>query len=94
MARIESTRKAGRDRELKLSELKSDKELKVITEVELEKLKYSFEMQHQELKKQLKLKKAHFYVELNKQKSEKTAHARDPKLPYFEESKDKMEIYL
>ena len=33
-------------------------------------------------------------TELEKQKSEKLAHARDPKLPYFEESKDKMESYL
>ena len=35
---------------MKLSELESDKELKVTTEVELEKLKYSFKMQHQERK--------------------------------------------
>ena len=35
-----------------------------------------------------------FKTELEKQKSKKLAHARDPKLPYFEESKDKMDRYL
>ena len=49
-------------------------------------------MQHQELKNQLKLQKANFKIELEKQNSEKLAHARDPKLPYFDESKDKMDI--
>ena len=80
---------------MKFSELESDKELKVTTEVELEKLKYSFELQPQELKNQLKLQKVNFKVELEKKKrSEKLAHARDPKLPYFEERKDKMDSYL
>ena len=37
---------------------------------------------------------ASFKTELEKQKSEKLAHARDPKLPYFEESKDKIDSYL
>ena len=35
-----------------------------------------------------------FKVELEKQKAEKAAHAHDPKLPYFDESKDKMDSYL
>ena len=37
------------------------------------------------------LQRAVFKVELEKQKA---AHARDPKLPYFDESKDKMDSYL
>ena len=51
-------------------------------------------MQNQELKNQLKLQKANFKVELEKQNSEKSARARDPKLPYFDESKDKLESCL
>ena len=59
----------------------------------LEKLKHSFEMKHLELMGQLQVQRASFKTELEKQKSEKLAHARDPK-PYFEESKDKMDSYL
>ena len=40
------------------------------------------------------MQRASFKTELEKQKSEKLAHARGPKLPYFEESKDKMDSYL
>ena len=56
----------------------------------MEKLKHSFEMKHFELMGQLEVQRASFKTKLEKQKSEKLAHARDPKLPYFEESKDKM----
>ena len=42
----------------------------------------------------MNLQRAVFKVELEKQKAEKAAHARDPKLPYFDESKDKMDSYL
>ena len=63
-------------------------------EIELEKLKYSFERRHDDLKGQMNLQRAVFKVELEKQKAEKAAHARDPKLPYFDESKDKMDSYL
>ena len=42
----------------------------------------------------MNLQKAVFKVELEKQKAEKTAHVRDPKLPYFDESRDKMDSYL
>ena len=42
----------------------------------------------------VEVQRASFKTELEKQKSEKLAHARDPKLPYFEESKDKMDSYL
>ena len=51
-------------------------------------------MKHLELMGQLEVQRASFETELEKQKSVKLAHARDPKLPYFEESKDKMDSYL
>ena len=64
------------------------------SEIELEKLKHSFKMKYLELMGQLEVQRASFKTELEKQKSEKLAHLRDPKLPYFEESKDKMDSYL
>ena len=92
MARIESMeRQAEKDREAKLAQIEGDKEAKLATEIELEKLKYSFERRHDDLKGQMNLQRAVFKVELEKQKAEKAAHARDPKLPYFDESKDKMD---
>ena len=95
MARIESMeRQAEKDREAKLAQIEGDKEAKLATEIELEKLNYSFERQHDDLKGQMNLQKAVFKVELEKQKAEKAAHARDPKLPYFDERKDKMDSYL
>ena len=95
MARIEGVaEQAERDRELKRTELETDRESKLSSEIELEKLKHSFEMKHLELMGQLEVQRATFKTELEKQKSEKLAHARDPKLPYFEESKDKMDSYL
>ena len=95
MARIEGiAEQAERDRELKRTELETDRESKLSSEIELEKLKHNFEMMHLELTGQLEVQRATFKTELEKQKSEKLAHARDPKLPYFEESKDKMDSYL
>ena len=95
MTRIEGiAEQAERDRELKRTELETDRESKLSSEIELEKLKHSFEMKHLELMGQLEVQRATFKTELEKQKSEKLAHARDPKLPYFEESKDKMDSYL
>ena len=95
MARIEGiAEQAERDRELKRTELETDRESKWSSEIELEKLKHSFEMKHLELMGQLEVQRAIFKTELEKQKSEKLAHARDPKLPYFEESKDKKDSYL
>ena len=95
MARIEGiAEQAERDRELKRTELETDRESKLSSEIELEKLKHSFEMKHLELMGQLEVQRASFKTELEKQKSEKLAYARDPKLPYFEESKDKMDSYL
>ena len=95
MARIEGiAEQAERDRELKRTELETDKDSKLSSEIELEKLNHSFEMKHLELMGQLEVQRASFKTELEKQKSEKLAHARDAKLPYFEESKDKMDSYL
>ena len=83
MARIESIeRRAEKDREAKLAQIEGD-EAKLATEIELEKLKYSFERQHDELKGQMNLQRTVFKKELEKQKAEKVAHARDPKLPYL-----------
>ena len=95
MARIEGiAEQAERDGELKRTELETDRESKLSSEIELEKLKHSFEMKHLELLGQLEVQRATFKTELEKQKSEKLKHARDPKLPYFEENKDKMDSYL
>ena len=80
--------------ELKRTELETDRESKLSGEIELEKLKHSFEIKHLELMGQLEVQRTTFKTELEKQKSEKLAHARDPKLPYFEESKDQMDSYL
>ena len=51
-------------------------------------------MRQLELTRQLELQRASCRTELEKQKSEKLAHAPDQKLPYFEETKDKMNSYL
>ena len=80
MARIEGiAEQAERDRELKRTELETDRESKLSSEIELEKLKHSFEMKHLELMGQLEVQRATFKTELEKQKSENLAHARDPK---------------
>ena len=56
MARIESMeRQAEKDREAKLAQMEGDKEAKLATEIELEKLKYSFERRHDVLKSQTNL---------------------------------------
>ena len=95
MARIEGiAEQAERDRELKRTELENDKESKLSSEIGLEKLKHSFEMKHLELMGLLEVQRTSFKTELEKQKAEKLAHARDPKLSYFEESKDKMDCCL
>ena len=79
---------------MKRTELETDRESKLSSEIELGKLKHSFEIKHLELVGYLEMQRASFKTELEKQKSEKLAHARDPKLLYFEESKDKMDSYL
>ena len=95
MARIEGiAEQAERDRELKRVELATDRESKLSSIIELEKLKHSLEKKYLELMGQLEVQRATFKTELEKQKSEKLAHARGPKLPYFGDSKDKMDSYL
>ena len=79
---------------MKLTELETDKESKLLSEIELEKMKHGFEMKHLELMGQLEVQRTSFKTELEKQKSEKLVHARDPKLPYFEERKNKIDSYL
>ena len=67
MARIESMeRQAEKDSEAKLAQVEGDKEAKLATEIELEKLKYSFERRHDDLKGQMNLQRAVFKVELEK----------------------------
>ena len=59
MARIEGiAEQAGRDRELKQTELETDRESKLSSEIELEKLKHSFETKHLELMGQLEVQRA------------------------------------
>ena len=95
MAQIKgNAEQAERDRELKRTELETDRESKLSSEIEFEKLNHSFEMKHLELMGQLEVQRASFKTKLEKQKSEKLAHARNPKLPYFEESKNKMDSCL
>ena len=54
MARIDCMeRQAEKDREAKLAQIEGDKEAKLATEIELEKLKYSFERRHDDLKGQM-----------------------------------------
>ena len=61
MARIEGiAEQAERDRELKRTELES----KLSSEIELEKLKHSFEMKHLEVMGQLEVQRATFKTEL------------------------------
>ena len=67
MARIEGiAEQAERDRELKRTELETDRESKLSSEIELEKLKHSFEMKHLELMGQLEVQRATFKTELEK----------------------------
>ena len=74
--------------------------LKMEQEIEHEKLKMEQEVQLTRIDSQERQAKldsnAKFasQLELGKLGAEKAAHARNPKLPYFEESKDKMDIYL
>ena len=57
MARIKGiAEQAERDRELKRTELETDKESKLSSEIEFEKLKHSFEMKHLELMGQLEVR--------------------------------------
>ena len=74
--------------------------LKMEQEIEHEKLKMEQEVELTLIdsqERQAKLDsdaKSAGQLELGKLGVEKAAHARNPKLPYFEESKDKMDSYL
>ena len=72
MARRESIeRQAEKDREAKLAQIEGDKEAKLATEIELEKLKYSFKRQHDDHKGQMNLQRGVFKVELEKRRLRK-----------------------
>ena len=84
MARIDSiAEQAEKDRDLKRTELESNEESKLASEIEIETLKHSFEMKPLMLTRQLQMQTASFKTELEQQTSEKLAHARDSKLPHL-----------
>ena len=90
-----------KDKEIELARLHLEHEkLKMEQEIEHEKLKMEQEVELTRIDSQERQAKldsdANFagQLELGKLGVEKAAHARNPKLPYFEESKDKMDSYL
>ena len=90
-----------KDKEIELARLHLEHEkLKMEQEIEHEKLKMEQEVELTRIDSQERQAKldsdAKFagQLELGKLGVEKAAHARNPKLPYFEESKDKMDSYL
>ena len=90
-----------KDKEIELARLHFEHEkLKMEQEIEHEKLKMEQEVELTRIDSQERQAKldsdAKFasQLELGKLGDEKAAHARNPKLPYFEESKDKMDSYL
>ena len=90
-----------KDKEIELARLHLEHEkLKMEQEIEHEKLKMEQEVELTRIDSQERQAKldsdAKFasQLELGKLGAEKAAHARNPKLPYFEESKDKMDSYL
>ena len=99
LARLKSEHE--KDKEIELARLHLEHEkLKMEQEIEHEKLKMEQEVELTRIdsqKRQAKLDsdtKFTSQLELGKLGAEKAAHARNPKLPYFEESKDKMDSYL
>ena len=90
-----------KDKEIELARLHLEHEkLKMEQEIEHEKLKMEQEVELTRIDSQERQAKldsdAKFagQLELRKLGVEKAAHARNPKLPYFEETKDKMDSYL
>ena len=90
-----------KDKEIEFARLHLEHEkLKMEQEIEHEKLKMEQEVELTRIDSQERQAKldsdAKFagQLELGKLGVEKAAHARNPKLPYFEESKDKMDSYL
>ena len=99
LARLKSEHE--KDKEIELASLHFEHEkLKMEQEIEHEKLKMEQEIELTQIDSQEGQAKldsdAKFasQLELGKLGVEKAAHARNPKLPYFEESKDKMDSYL
>ena len=99
MARSKSEHE--KDKEIELARLHLEHEkLKMEQKIEHEKLKMEQEVELTRIDSQERQAKldsdAKFagQLELGKLGVEKAAHARNPKLPYFEESKDKMDSYL
>ena len=99
LARLKSEHE--KDKEIELARLHFEHEkLKMEQEIEHEKLKMEQEIELTRIdsqERQAKLNRdAKFasQLELGKLGVEKAAHAQNPKLPYFEESKDKMDSYL
>ena len=99
LARLKSEHE--KDKEIELARLHFEHEkLKMEQEIEHEKLKMEQEIELTRIDSQER--QAQLYsdgkfasqLELGKLGVEKAAHARNPKLPYFEESKDKMDSYL
>ena len=96
-----SKREHEKDKEIELARLHLEHEkLKMEQEIEHEKLKMEQEVKLTRIDSQERQAKldsdAKFASQLEHGKLgvEKAAHARNPKLPYFEESKDKMDSYL
>ena len=99
LARLKSEHE--KDKEIELARLHLEHEkLKMEQEIEHEKLKMEQEVELTRIDSQERQAKldsdAKFasQLELGKLGAEKAAHARNPKLPYFEETKDKMDSYL
>ena len=99
LARLKSEHE--KDKEIELARLHFEHEkLKMEQEIEHEKLKMEQEVELTRIDSQERQAKldsdAKFagQLELGKLGVEKAAHARNPKLPYFEETKDKMDSYL
>ena len=99
LARLKSEHE--KDKEIELARLHLEHEkLKMEQEIEHEKLKMEQEVKLTRIDSQERQAKldsdAKFasQLELGKLGAEKAAHVRNSKLPYFEESKDKMDSYL
>ena len=88
LARLKSEHE--KDKEIELARLQFEHEkLKMEQEVELTRI----DSQERQAKQDSDAKFAN-ELELGKLGVEKAAHARNPKLPYFKENKDKMDSYL
>ena len=75
-----------------MAEAKTGKaQIKANKEMELERLRQGLEKEKLEVAHKIELQNAD--IEQSKSK-DRTAYACDPKLPYIDDSKDKMEIYL